>query len=164
MPLTFDQKYEYDGTLAADLSNTINSTNVNGTIALQIAGTSFIYISGSIDQSVELNKRVKITGYVTKPTNRSTATYSATMDDFVIAATSIPGGGMTITLPSNMDDGTQFLIIDVNGGAATNNITIDTEGEEQISGNVSLTISGNYGYARVMAHGSNYFLLDNKLT
>lgn len=48
-------------------------------------------------------------------------------------------------------------IKDESGGAATNNITIDTEGAETIDGAVSLTINANYGSVQLYSNGSNLF-------
>lgn len=50
-----------------------------------------------------------------------------------------------------------FLVKDESGGAATNNITIATEGAETIDGAASISITVDYGVARLYTDGSNLF-------
>lgn len=49
------------------------------------------------------------------------------------------------------------IVKDESGAAATNNITVDTEGAETIDGANSVTISANYGVLRVYSNGTNWF-------
>lgn len=51
----------------------------------------------------------------------------------------------------------RVVVKDESGGAATNNITIDTEGAETIDGANSIVINANYGVLRVYSNGTNWF-------
>ena len=50
-----------------------------------------------------------------------------------------------------------FAVKDESGGAATNNITIDTEGSETIDGASSIVITADYGIATLYSNGTNVF-------
>lgn len=164
MALGIDQRYSYNGTLE-NMTHLINANDVNGTITFQINGSNFARISGSIDQFFEVNKRLVMQqGVVNTPFNLSTATLTPTIDNFVISVTAIPGGGTTVSLPANMDEGTQFMVVDSNGLVGEDNIVIDTAGSETINGANSQTISVAYGYARFIYLGGDYVMLDNRLT
>lgn len=64
----------------------------------------------------------------------------------------------TITLDTDdVIDGNIIIVKDESGGAGANNITVDTEGAETIDGAASITISVNYGVARLYSDGSNWF-------
>jgi hypothetical protein len=67
---------------------------------------------------------------------------------------------VTLTLATNdMFVGRVLTIKDETGNAATNNITVDTEGAETIDGAASKTVSTNYGYISVYSDGSNWFVV-----
>lgn len=66
----------------------------------------------------------------------------------------------TITLDTDdVKDGHIIIVKDESGGAAANNITIDTEGAETIDGAASITITANYGVARIYSDGTNWFTI-----
>jgi hypothetical protein len=67
-------------------------------------------------------------------------------------------GVVTITLPSTqLRFGRSYTIKDESGAAATNNITLATEGSETIDGSATNTISENYGAKTSYSDGSNWF-------
>lgn len=67
---------------------------------------------------------------------------------------------ITITLgSSDLFVGRRLTIKDETGSAATNNITVDTEGSETIDGAASKTVSTNYGYITVYSDGTNWFVI-----
>lgn len=64
----------------------------------------------------------------------------------------------TITLATaDTTDGLVIMVKDESGGAATNNITVDTQGAETIDGASSIAISANYGVLRMYSDGTNWF-------
>lgn len=66
----------------------------------------------------------------------------------------------TITLDADdVKSGHIFIIKDESGAAGTNNITIDTEGAENIDGVASIAITANYGVARLYSDGTNWFTI-----
>ena len=65
----------------------------------------------------------------------------------------------TITLSSfDNKEGNVIIVKDESGGAATNNITVDTEGAETIDGAASQVINANYGVLRLYSNGTNWFI------
>ena len=51
----------------------------------------------------------------------------------------------------------RFIVNDESGGAAANNITVDTQGAETIDGAASQAITANYGVLRLYSNGINLF-------
>lgn len=49
----------------------------------------------------------------------------------------------------------EIVILDVSGGAGTNNITISTEGSETINGAPTIAIAAHYGSVTLLSDGSN---------
>ena len=88
------------------------------------------------------------------------ATYSTTTTDHVILASSVPGA-FTITLSTaDCVDGREIIIKDRGGQAITNNITIATEGSEQIDGSSTYTIARNYGSVALISDGSSWYSIN----
>ena len=64
----------------------------------------------------------------------------------------------TITLATaDVVVGRIIIIKDESGAAATNNITINTQGGQTIDGVATVTISANYGVVKVYSDGTNWF-------
>jgi hypothetical protein len=64
----------------------------------------------------------------------------------------------TITLATaDVVLGRVIIIKDESGGAAVNNITVNTQGGQTIDGVSTVTISANYGVLRVYSDGNNWF-------
>ena len=84
------------------------------------------------------------------------ATYTAKGGDRLIGVNR--AGVVTITLPTaQVNNGRSYTIKDESGAAATNNITVATEGSENIDGAATDTISENYGAKTYYSDGSNWF-------
>jgi hypothetical protein len=84
------------------------------------------------------------------------ATYTAKGGDRVIGVNR--AGAVTVTLPSaEVRPGRTYTIKDESGAAASNNITIATEGSETIDGSATDVISDNYGAKLYYSDGSNWF-------
>jgi len=73
-----------------------------------------------------------------------------------VTDTSIPRI-ITILSVDIAQEGRIFIVKDESGGAGTNGITIDTEGAETIDGAATLTISTNFGVARLYSDGTDLF-------
>ena len=84
--------------------------------------------------------------------------YTASDGDNIFVDTS--GGAVTITLPASPSIGNQVKIIDSHGTAATNNITVDRNGEKIQGSAGDLTISTNRaGISLVYYDSDNGWLL-----
>jgi len=88
--------------------------------------------------------------------NVSAATYTAKAGDRVIGVNR--AGAVTVTLPTaEVRKGRSYTIKDESGAAATNNITVATEGAETIDGSATDVMSENYGAKAYYSDGSNWF-------
>ncbi len=89
----------------------------------------------------------------------ATATSVSSAGETIIGVTST-ASARTITLSTaDVDAGRIMYIKDESGAAGTNNITIDTQGSELIDGAASITISVNYGVAKLYSDGTNWYTL-----
>jgi hypothetical protein len=84
------------------------------------------------------------------------ATYAAKAGDRLIGVNR--AGTVTITLPSaQLRAGRTYTVKDESGAAASNNITVATEGSETIDGSATDVISDNYGAKHYYSNGSDWF-------
>lgn len=84
--------------------------------------------------------------------------YTTSGEDRIYVDTS--NGTVTITLASaDVQDGKEVRIIDVGENASSNNITINTEGSENINpgSNSSITLTVDGTYVDLFSDGSNWF-------
>lgn len=103
---------------------------------------------------------------VTRNTQNAVASsISTSSDDYYIGVDS-SAGAFTVTLSSaDATDGRELVIHDDGGNAATNNVTIDTEGTETISGeafgggNTSIALTSNFQSVKLRSDGSNWFVV-----
>lgn len=90
--------------------------------------------------------------------NVSGATYTAKAGDRVMGVNR--AGAVTITLPTpEVRRGRIYTVKDESGAAASNNITVATEGSETIDGSATDVISVNYESKSYYADGSNWFTI-----
>lgn len=69
-------------------------------------------------------------------------------------------GASTVTLgTATVAEGQVVIIKDVDGNAATNNITVDTEGSETIDGAASASITADSGALRLVSDGTDWFTI-----
>jgi len=88
--------------------------------------------------------------------NVTAATYTAKGGDRLIGVNR--AGTVTITLPTTeVRKGRTYTVKDESGAAATNNITVATEGAETIDGSATDTISTDYGSVTYYSDGANWF-------
>ncbi|RLD04567.1 MAG: hypothetical protein DRI65_10430 [Chloroflexota bacterium] len=79
-------------------------------------------------------------------------------NDYIVSYTSIGGGGNTLTLSSaDVAVGRVIIVKDESGAAGGTNITIATEGAENIDGAGASAIAANYGTIRLFSDGTNWF-------
>ena len=91
-------------------------------------------------------------GYVHKEEN-----YTASPNDKAIGV-GTSAGTYTITLPTaSVVKGRAFIIKDEDGNAATNNITVATEGSETIDGAATYVLTSNYESVGLYSYGTNWF-------
>jgi hypothetical protein len=84
------------------------------------------------------------------------ATYAARAGDRLIGVNR--AGVVTVTLPTaQLRAGRVYTVKDESGAAATNNITVATEGSETIDGSPTNVISDDYGAKHYYSNGSNWF-------
>lgn len=84
------------------------------------------------------------------------ATYAAKAGDRLIGVNRV--GTVTVTLPTaQLRAGRIYTIKDESGAAATNNITVATEGSETIDGSATDTVGEDYGAKAYYSDGSNWF-------
>jgi hypothetical protein len=84
------------------------------------------------------------------------ASYTAKAGDRFIGVNR--AGTVGITLPtSQLRAGRLYTVKDESGAAATNNITVATEGAETIDGSATDTINQDYGAKAYYSDGSNWF-------
>lgn len=88
----------------------------------------------------------------------ATVTSNTTTSDEEVIFADTSGGALTITLASaDAVDGNSIVVVDVGGASATNAITIDTEGTENIDGNGSTTVESNYGSITLSSDGAQWY-------
>lgn len=91
------------------------------------------------------------------------ATYTAKAGDRVIGVNR--AGAVTVTLPTaEVRPGRVFTVKDESGAAATNNITVATEGSENIDGSATDVINVNYESKSYYSDGNNWFILPIQAT
>ena len=95
-------------------------------------------------------------------TGISNADYTVTSADYIVHYVTLTGSGKTVTLPTaQCTEGRVLIIKDGAAGAAMYNITIATEGDEDIDGADTKVISSNYGSVTLYADhlGANWFTI-----
>jgi len=112
---------------------------------------AYAYSSGGV-QYFYINS-----GFGFGATNVVLATYTLDLDDSFIAANHSSGGVQTLSLPASPPSGWIIIIIDIEGNASGNTITIDTVGAETINGAASVTITTDYGWRIISAFGGEYY-------
>jgi len=90
--------------------------------------------------------------------NVTAASYTAKAGDRVIGVNR--AGAVTVTLPTaEVRKGRVYTVKDESGAAATNNITVATEGAETIDGAATDTIADNYGCVTYYSGGTSWFTI-----
>jgi hypothetical protein len=86
----------------------------------------------------------------------TTSTYTTSDERVILVDTATIGASSTITIASaDVEQGHEFVVVDLSGSASSHSITIDTEGSETIDGGSSVTIDSNHGSRRFETDGNN---------
>ncbi|RLC33998.1 hypothetical protein DRH14_03920, partial [Candidatus Shapirobacteria bacterium] len=85
--------------------------------------------------------------------------YNVTNTDYYVGVTDTSVVRTITLLSAARSNGKIIYIKDESGGAATNNITIVTEGAETIDGANNYIINVNYGAVQLICDGTNWFAL-----
>lgn len=138
-----------------------------GTVETGLTEDNSCSVDGGASESYEdLNASNKIYGihdlgnYSRYASKRIVKNYNITKFDYYIgvAGTSEPRT-VLLPAPATAQLNKVYIIKDESGGAATNNITINTAGAETIDGNANAVISSDYGIIQLITDGSNWFIL-----
>jgi hypothetical protein len=94
-------------------------------------------------------------------TTVSAATYDLLITDDILHVTYTSTGAVTsLTLPTaQATEGRTIVIKDAGGNAATNNVTIDTEGSELIDGKATYTLNNDYESITLYSMGGNWYVI-----
>ena len=154
------------GGIFTQLSNINAYTTSSLTIGANTAPDHKIAVSGAISASLNVSAsgfvggRLHISGAVVYHHKTSTATMTASVDDYYIGMDS-SAGEVELRLPDAavLTDGHTY-IIKVEGGAAhTNNITILASGSQTIDGENSLVLESPYASLSLYCNGvSKYYV------
>ncbi len=101
-----------------------------------------------------------IGGSTRSTTTVNAATYDLLVTDYFLKVTYTATGAVTsLTLPTaQVIDGREIIIKDAGLNAATNNITVDTEGGALIDGAATAVISGDGDSINLMCDGTSWFV------
>jgi len=128
----------------------LNSDGTGATITLSIAATPYLRIenSGQTDilSKLSVTNALRLSAEVA-----STATYTITGTGFFVGVTHV--GATTVKLPASPALFDSYVVLDVLGQGAANNITVNGNGNN-IDGAATLVINTNYGVSRVTWTGS----------
>ena len=88
-----------------------------------------------------------------------TGSITASVDDDILAVTSLPGGGLAIELPTaGVTAGKHYIVKDETGGAAgPDPIALTGESGETIDGAGAASITTAYGALHIYAGGGNWW-------
>lgn len=125
-----------------------SSANISSTDAVNLNATTSgnIYLNGGIKHKV---------------TTVAAAVYTALVIDSILMISYTSTGTVSILIPSLeiAKAGRIFTIIDSGGNSSINNINIETEGAEKISGEASLIMDVDYMVITLMSDGTNLFVV-----
>lgn len=90
----------------------------------------------------------------------SGANYTMATSDYLLGITSLAiAPSIGLPLPSLVGTGKTFIVKDEVGGAGTTTITIRSEGERNIDGATTSTLTTNYQSRSYYSDGSNWFTM-----
>jgi hypothetical protein len=133
------------GTGAAARGITVGNDTTTTSLTLT-SGSGNIYLNGGIKHKI---------------TTVAAATHTLGATDSVLMVTYTSTGVVTVTIPTTeiAKAGRIFTVIDSGGSALTNNISIETEGAETISGEANLVMDVDYMVITLMSDGTNLFVV-----
>lgn len=135
-----------------DGTNDLRLVDASSNAALTIAQGGNVCIGDTV-----ANSKLQVAGSFAVERLASAVSVS-TVDEVIIGITDTSAARTVTIQTADITAGTRlFIIKDESGAAGTNNITIATQGSETIDGASTITISANYGVARLYSNGSNLF-------
>lgn len=163
---THGMAFNADGNSNTVVIDRDNGLTVNSGLRLGFTSTYFTRSSAGVfaGPSLTLSGTLAVTGKSTVTglaTGLATKTtdYTATSTDHKILVDTRTGP-ISITLPTAVSiSGTEYLIKDKFGSAATNPITILTTSGQTIDGAASYVIGNNYQSITVVSDGANWYIL-----
>lgn len=87
----------------------------------------------------------------------SASDYTVLTTDFIVAVTSTGANEVHLPDPEEINTAHIFIIKDEAGDAASLNIVVDVSSGATIDGELSISITANYGCLRVYSNGVSYF-------
>ncbi len=136
---------------------TDNITNISG-VDIGISASEDIIMTPGTEVRVE-SKFYATESQFVNITTVNAATYDLLVTDYILNVTYTGTGAVTsLTLPTAQTvSGRTIHIKDAGGNSGTNNITIDTEGSEDIDGEDTYVIDVDYDSITLYSDGSNWF-------
>lgn len=130
----------------------IGSTSANPVLATITAGTNTSVVNGSGSITIGSSQAQTLSNY----TAVSTSPYTVSGTDYYLGV-NVSTIAITVQLPNAPTNNTIFVIKDINGNAATHNITVTTVGGVvTIDGSTSLVMNTNYEAINLAFVGSSY--------
>lgn len=111
---------------------------------VQVKNTGTVNVGLDVDGGLSLNVVSK------------TTTYTATVNDYVILCNA-NGGGFTVTLPQASGSTGQMLLVKKTDSSA-NTVIVDGNGSETIDGNLTHSLSVQYGFLSIICDGSTWWI------
>lgn len=145
-----------NGSIDLQTGGTNQATISTTTITLGIGATNtstLLQVAGSTTASLVANKFVTNKGRRRNVTN-TTISYLVLASDDIIAVGTL-SSGITVTLPTSATVGDAYDIKDTVGGAATNNITIDSGSGNKIDSARTFVMSTNYSSMTLVCVGTS---------
>lgn len=159
-------EFETDSGVVTAINLPVSSTPAIGTeesFSFSIDSNPILKVKGNADGTGGVNSKQlqSYGGIIRNTTTVNVATYDLLATDDILLVTYTTTGAVTsLTLPTaQVIDGRVIVIKDAGGNAATNNITIDTEGAETIDGANTQVISTNYGSITIISDGTTWYLI-----
>lgn len=131
-----------------------SDVTINSYPAGEIFITKNTHITGSLNVTGSVSLQGGFQGSVTKVS----ANYQILSTDHYLGCTT---GSITVTLPTyaSLATGSEFIVKDETGVAATSNIILSASSGETIDGVFAQTISGNYNSITTRFHGLQYGII-----
>ena len=165
-PANANRNLEIDGQaeFGASTDGVIEISDSTDTIKIKLNSISDSYItSGNLGIGTATpNTYLDVQGGQTvEVTTVNAATYDLLITDYILHVTYTTTGAVTsLTLPTAQTvSGRVIIVKDAGLNAATNTITVDTEGSETIDGNATDVINGDGDWRMYYSDGSNWFII-----
>jgi len=142
----------------AGVGTSLVNDGIGPTLALKSLTAGFGISFGGDATNITINSNTS-TSYIRTIVTIAQSPYTALVTDDIIAVQS-GGGSITINLPNIGLLGTtnnykKYIIVDEGGAASVNNIIINAFAGQNIIGNSTIIINGNYNSTTIYSDGNN---------